>query len=41
MNYYSYIMSCGVNGTNYNIIIIIIIIIFGGKAMKIKNTETM
>lgn len=38
MNYYSYIMSCGVNGTNN---IIIIIIIFGGKSMKIKNTETM
>lgn len=38
MNYYSYIMSCGVNGTNNNNIIIII---FGGKSMKIKNTETM
>jgi len=37
MNCYSYIMSWGVNGTNNNIIIII----FGGKSMKIKNTETM
>ena len=39
MNYYSYIMSCGVNGTTTNNNIIIII--FGGKSMKIKNTETM